>query len=365
MVPFFDVRRSQAPLLDAIRGAFDRVLTEGSHILGPDVASFEREFASWVGVPHAVGVSSGSDALLAALMALGAGPGQTVIVPAFTFFSTAGSVIRTGATPRFVDVDPETLILDQNAVAAAVRPDVSAIIPVHLFGQMADMDRLLAHGLPVLEDAAQAHGATDAHGRRAGSVGTAGCFSFFPTKPLGTVGDAGAVTTRDPAFEKRVRLVRQHGSHPKFHHEVLGGNFRMDTVHAAILRVKLPYADAGADARRAIARAYRERLDPLARRGDVRFLREVPGTHVYHQHVLRVERRDGLLEALGKQGIGAAVYYPEPLHTQPCFKHLGFREGDCPVAEAACRDSIALPCFPGLTDDEIDTVSEAITAFYG
>jgi dTDP-4-amino-4,6-dideoxygalactose transaminase len=364
MIPFFDVRRSHEPLKLALSDTFDRVMGEGAFILGPDVGAFEKEFAAWVGTPHAVGVSSGSDALLAALMALGVGPGQRVVVPAFTFFSTAGSVFRTGARPAFVDVDPDTLLMDLDATEAAMAPDVTAVVPVHLFGQMVEVDALLRLGVAVVEDSAQAHGATDGAGRRAGSVGTVGCFSFFPTKPLGTLGDGGAVTTHDAALAKRVRLVRQHGSEPKFHHEIMGGNFRLDTLHAALLRVKLPHADAWGDQRRASAAAYRERLAPLVAEGHVRFVGLAAGRHVYHQFVLRVARRDGLLAALAKKGIGAAVYYPEPLHTQPCFKDLGYREGACPNAEAACKDSLALPCFPGLTTSEIDEVTEAVAAFY-
>lgn len=365
MVPFFDARRMHAPLTEALHGAFDRILTQGAYILGPDVAAFEQEWAAAVGAAHAVGVSSGSDALLATLMALGAGPGQRILVPAFTFFSTAGSVWRTGARPHFVDVHPETLLMDTDAALAALAPDVTGVIPVHLFGQMAEVDAYLARGVWAVEDAAQAHGATDAQGRKAGSVGTAGCFSFFPTKPLGTLGDAGAVTTQDAALAQRVRLVRQHGSHPKFHHEIMGGNFRLDTLHAALLRVKLPHLDAWGDVRRAIHAAYEEQLAPVVARGDLRFMPEVPGRHVYHQHVLRVSRRDDLLAALTAQKIGAAVYYPEPLHVQPCFAELGFREGSCPNAEAACRDSLALPCFPGLTEAEIAEITAAIRAFYG
>ncbi len=367
MVPFFDTKRMHAPLADALRGAFDRVLNEGAYILGPDVAAFEKEWAATVGTAHAVGVSSGSDSLLATLMALGAGPGQRVVVPAFTFFATAGSVWRTGAHPLFVDVHPETLLLDTDAALDALAPDVSGVVTVHLFGQMAEVlaYREKRPDLWVIEDAAQAHGAADGEGRRAGSVGTAGCFSFFPTKPLGTLGDGGAVTTQDPALAQRVRLVRQHGSHPKFHHEIMGGNFRLDTLHAALLRVKLPHLDAWGDSRRAVHAAYVERLGAVVESGDLRFIPEVPGLHVYHQHVVRVARRDALLEALSRQGIGAAVYYPEPLHVQPCFAELGYRAGSCPNAEAACLDSLALPCFPGLTLAEIDEVSGAIRAFYG
>jgi dTDP-4-amino-4,6-dideoxygalactose transaminase len=365
MVPFFDVSRAQAPILDDLRAAFERVLLGGAHILGPDVAAFEKEWAAYVGVEHAVGVSSGSDSLLAALMALGVGPGEEVLVPAFTFFSTAGSVYRTGAKPVFVDIDPDTLLMDVPAALRQRTAATRAIIPVHLFGQMVDVDPLLEAGLTVVEDAAQAHGSVDGKGRKAGSAGHVGCFSFFPTKPLGTVGDAGAVTTRDAALAQRTRLVRQHGSHPKFHHEIMGGNFRIDTLHAALLRAKLPHLDAGGDARRAIAAQYREELAPCLERGDVRLPALAPGRHVYHQHVIRAERRDALLAALGKQGIGAAVYYPEPLHVQPCFRELGCGPGDCPNAEAACLDSLALPCFPGLTSAEVSEVTGAIRAFYG
>ena len=360
VVPFVDTRRAHEPLRAALLEAFQRVMDSGHYILGPDVGRLEAEVAADVGVAHAVGVSSGTDALLAALMALDIGPGDEVIVPPMTFFATAGAVARLGATPVFVDVDPGTLLLDPAAALARRTPRTRAVIPVHLFGQCCDLAPYAAAGLAAIEDAAQSQGATDGRGARAGAQGRMGCFSFFPTKTLGGFGDGGMVTTDDAQLARALRQIRAHGASPKFHHPRIGGNFRLDTLQAALLRIKLPHLDAWAEARRTIAARYRARLD-----GVVRFVDEAPGRHVYHQLVIRTPNREALQAALGAEGIGTAVYYPEPLHTQPCFSSLGYREGDCPAAEAACREVLALPCFPGLAEDEQDAVIEAILRFHG
>ena len=364
MIPFFDLSRTHGPLEPELTDAFRRVVGHGRFILGPEVESFERAFAEWVGVAHAVGVSSGTDALLATLMALGIGPGDEVIVPTFTFFATAGTVARLGATPRFADVQPGSLLIDPDHALGLRTERTRCVIVVHLFGQCADIRPYRDAGLPVIEDAAQAHGSTDARGVPAGAQSEVACFSFFPTKPLGGFGDAGAVTTNDPALADRLRLVRAHGARPKFHHLRVGGNFRLDALQAALLATKIPYLHGWADERRAVAAAYRAQLGPVVQSGDLRFLDEVAGTHVYHQHVVRVRERDRLHAALARDGIGSALYYPEPLHIQPCFGGDA-AIGDCPHAEAACAEALAIPCFPGLTEGEIATITQAIRRFYG
>lgn len=358
-----DLWRSHAPLADAFADAFRRVVADGQFILGPDVGLFEREVAARVGVSRAVGVSSGTDALLATLMALGIGPGDEVIVPTLTFFATAGAVARVGATPRFADVDPDTLLMDTRHALSLRSERTRLVIVVHLFGQCAPVSPFRDAGLAVVEDVAQALGATDGHGREAGSVGLAGCFSFFPTKPLGGLGDGGLVTTDDPALADRVELMRGHGARRRFHHDLVGGNFRLDTLQAALLRLKLPFVDGWNEARRRNASDLRRLLEPVTASGDVRFLAEVPGRHVVHQLVVRAQDRDRLLGHLAGAGVGTAVYYPEPLHVQPCFEHL--RPPPLPMAEAACGEVIALPCFPGLTEAELTEVALAIRRFYG
>lgn len=366
MVPFFDLGRIHRPLAAELEAAFRRVLEDGRFIMGPDVAALEAEFAEYVGVEHAIGVSSGTDALLAVLMAYDIGPGDEVLVPSLTFFATAGAVARLGATPVFVDVDPDTLLMDVAQALERVTPATRAVSPVHLFGQCVDLGPLRDAGLVVIEDAAQSHGARDAAGVACGAQGACACFSFFPTKPVGGLGDGGAITTSDPELADRVRLVRTHGARPKFHHLRIGGNFRLDALQAALIRVKLPHTDAWADERRAIHRQYLEQLAPVVASGDLRFVAEGRGTHVYHQHVVRVSARDALREALRAVGIGTAVYYPEPLHVQPCFAglpHTG--AGALPHAEAACREVLAIPCFPGLTAPEVSEVAAAIRRYYG
>jgi len=363
MVPFFDVARMHQPLLDELTDAFHRVVGHGRFILGPEVEAFEKGFASHIGVDHAIGVSSGTDALLAVLMALDVGPGDEVIVPTLTFFATAGAVARLGATPVFVDVDEDTLLMDTDQALAAVSPRTRAIIPVQLFGQCVSLPMLASSGVPLIEDAAQSHAARDERGVPCGAQGFAGCFSFFPTKPLGGLGDGGMVTTNDEAFADRVRLLRTHGARPKFHHIAVGGNFRLDALQAALLHVKLCWMEEWAVVRRRIHQRYVELLAPAVKSGDIQFLGEAPGTHVYHQHVVRVQQRDRLRSGLRAKGIGTALYYPEPLHTQPCFTALN--PPALPIAERACSEVLALPCFPGLREDEIAEVANAMCSFFG
>jgi len=361
-VPLLDLRAQYAPLRDEIRAALDRVCDSQHFILGPEVAAFEKEVAAFCGARQAIGVSSGSDALLVSLMALGIGPGDEVITTPYSFFATAGAIARLGARPVFVDIDPETYNLDTHAVEARVSSRTRALLPVHLFGQCADMPPLLEtaelYRLPIVEDAAQAIGAG-----KAGTLGTFGCLSFFPSKNLGAFGDGGLVTTQDDALAEKVRTLRVHGSKPKYYHQILGGNFRLDALQAAVLRVKLKRLPAWTAARRQHAQFYRELLAESGLNELVVAPKDTPD-HIYNQFVVRVPQRDALREFLANHGIETEVYYPQPLHLQECFKPLGHRFGDFPEAEAAARESLALPVYPELTRDQQCQVVAALQAFY-
>ncbi|HHQ48438.1 MAG TPA: DegT/DnrJ/EryC1/StrS family aminotransferase [Acidobacteria bacterium] len=365
-VPLLDLKRQYRPLREEIRAAMDRVCDEQRFILGPEVEALEKEAAEALGVEGAVGVSSGTDALLIALMALGVGPGDEVVLPVFTFFATAGVVARLGARPVFVDIDPDDFCLDVGQVAAQLNPCTRAIVPVHLFGQSAPMDELLevAGEVPVLEDCAQAWGATFGD-PLVGGIGRMGAFSFFPSKNLGGFGDGGLVTTNDPELEGLLRQLRVHGQSGVYEHRYVGGNFRLDALQAAVLRIKLRHVGAWVEGRRANAARYGE-LFAAAGLGDV----VVPPVavegrgHTFNQYVIRVPQRDALRAHLAERGIGAAVYYPLPLHLQPCFADLGYGEGDFPVAERASREVLALPVFPEMTAAEQEEVVDAIAAFY-
>lgn len=368
-VPFFDRARGDLVMEDELVAVFRRVVQSGRYILGPEVDAFESECAAYLGVRHAVGVSSGTDALLVALMALGIGLGDEVVCPAYTFFATAGAIRRTGATPVFADVLPGSLNLDPASAARAVTTRTRALVVVHLFGACAPMDELLAlaaaRGLPVIEDAAQAFGAEHA-GRRAGALGAAGCFSFFPTKNLGGFGDGGLVTTEDDELADRVRTLRAQGARAKHHHTRVGGNFRLDALQAALLRRKLPRVDALLARRREHAARYAARLG----RADLPLSLPDAGApgHTFNQYVIHLNdasRRDPLRSFLAERGIGTEIYYPVPLHLQPCFAALGPPAGALPVSEAAARATLALPIFPELTSDEIDRVADGIAAFFG
>jgi dTDP-4-amino-4,6-dideoxygalactose transaminase len=313
-------------------------------------------------------VSSGTDALLVAMMALGIGPDDEVVVPTYSFFATAGCVRRLGARPVFVDIDPVSYNLDVDEVRRAITPRTRAIVPVHLYGQAAEMDDLLAvasdAGVDVVEDAAQAIGATY-RGRSAGTLGRAGCFSFYPSKNLGAAGDAGLVTTDDDELAARVRLLRVHGAQRTYHHEAIGGNFRMAAIQAAVLRVKLPHLDAWTDARRRNADRYRDLCATLAPNMPVVLPEALPDRrHIYNQFVIRAARRDALKAWLHEHGVGCEVYYPVPFHLQPCFADLGGHEGQFPVAEAAAHETLALPIYSELTGAQQRYVVETIAAFY-
>ncbi len=367
-VPLLDLGAQYAPIRDEVVEAVTRIVDTQQFILGREVEAFEEEVAAYLGASHAIGVSSGTDALLVAMMALGLGPGDEVIVPAYSFFATAGCVRRVGATPVFVDVDPVSYDIDVAQVRAAVTDRTKAIVPVHLYGQVADMDALLEvasdAGLPVIEDAAQAIGATY-DGKAAGTFGLFGCFSFYPSKNLGAAGDAGLVTVDDAALAARVRMLRVHGADRTYHHELIGGNFRMAAIQAAVLRVKLRHLDVWTEARRRNADRYRALFAALAAEAPVTVPVELPGRrHIYNQFVVRAARRDALKAWLQARGIGCEVYYPVPFHMQPCFADLGVPRGVLPVAERAADETLAIPIYSELGEDQQRHVVETIAAFY-
>jgi dTDP-4-amino-4,6-dideoxygalactose transaminase len=326
--------------------------------------------AEYCRCPHAITVSSGSDALLISLMAENLAAGDEVITTPYTFFATAGAIARTGAKPVFVDIDPRTYNIDPGQIEAKIGKNTKALMPVHLYGQCAEMDPILAiadrHGIPVIEDAAQAIGA-EYHGRRAGAMGRYGCFSFFPSKNLGAAGDGGLVTAQDAAVAEKLRILRVHGSKPKYYHALLGGNFRFDSLQAAIVTVKLRYLDGWTAGRQSNAARYRRLFQAagLSDNGPVQLPYEAPkNRHIYNQFVIRAKRRDELFDYLKSRGVGVEIYYPVPLHLQACFAYLGYREGDFPESEAAAKQTLALPIYPELSDEQAQRVVESIAAFY-
>ena len=370
-VPLLDLKRQHEALREELREALGRVLDSQQFILGEDVRRLEEELASYTRARHAVGCGSGSDALLLALLALDVRAGDEVVTTPFTFFATAGAIARTGARPVFADIEPRTYNVDPARVEAALTERTRAVMPVHLYGQCADTDGLMRacepRGLPVIEDAAQAIGADDAAGRRAGSIGAVGCFSFYPTKNLGAAGEAGLVTANDDALAARLRRLRVHGGATEYHHEEVGFNSRLDTLQAAVLRVKLPHLDAWSDARRERADAYTRMLSGAGLEGLVTPPYVVPGArHIFHQYVIRVDaaRRDALVEHLKSNGVGTKIYYPVPLHLQPCFSYLGHKEGDFPESERAARETLALPMYPELTREQQEYVVDTIRRFF-
>ena len=369
-VPLLDLK----PQYDQIRAEVEPALLElcksQVFILGPKVQECEAAIAKYCGAAHGVGMSSGSDALIVALMAEGIGPGDEVITTPYTFFATVGAISRVGAKPIFVDIDPATFNLDVSKLAAAVTPKTKAIIPVHLYGQMADMDAVMAvaksRKLAVIEDAAQAIG-SEWKGRRAGSIGDYGCFSFFPSKNLGCFGDGGMLTMQDAAKAKHATILRNHGSEPKYYHREIGGNFRLDALQAAVVTIKLKYLDGWTAARQSNAARYADlfaRTD-LVKSGQVVLPAAKTNRHIYNQFVIRAKNRDGLLAHLRSREIGTEVYYPVPLHLQDCFRPLGHREGDFPESERAAKETLALPIYPDLTADMAQWVVGAIAEFYG
>lgn len=367
-VPLLDLKAQYAPIRRDVLEAMARVCDTQYFILGPEVEALERELEAFLGVPHAVGMSSGTDALLAALMALGVGAGDEIITSPFSFFATAGSIARLGARPVFVDIARATYNIDPAGIEAAITPRTKAIMPVHLFGQSAEMapilDMAAAQGIPVVEDAAQAIGARYRE-QPIGGLGAIGCFSFFPTKNLGAFGDGGLVTTRDAGLARKLRAIRQHGGEVKYHHETLGANFRLDALQAAVLRVKLPHLPAWTAARQRNADRYETLFAESGLASTVRLPARAPQrTHIYHQFVIRVPERDRLRAYLQTQGIGTEVYYPVPLHLQPCFRGLGHAAGAFPAAESAAREVLALPIYGELSDAQQAWVVEAIRVFF-
>ena len=352
-VPLLDLAAQNQPLRAEFLAAIAGVIDSGRFIMGPDVEKLEKALAEAIGAKHVIGVSSGTDALLVALMAVGIGAGDTVITTPFSFFATAGAVARLGARPVFVDIDPATFNLDPEAAAAAVDSTTKAIIPVHLFGRAAPMPKTT---VPVIEDAAQSIGASKLGG-------LAGCLSFFPSKNLGAFGDAGAVYTNDPAFADRVTLLRTHGGRPKYYHQAIGGNFRIDALQAAVLSVKLPHLAGWTEARRANAQRYRGLFAASKVPAEVILPTDAPG-HIYNQFSLRVPRRDALRAHLTKAQIGTEIYYPVPFHLQPCFADLGYKKGAFPHSERAADEALALPIYPELSLAQQQYVVDQIAAFY-
>ena len=381
-VPLLDLKAQYATIRDEVREALDRVLESQQFIMGPEVPALEKALADYVGARHGIGMSSGTDALLAALMALGVGPGDRVITPAYSFFATAGVITRLNAVPVFTDIDPGSYNMSPTSLEKAwaaldrsVQQRVKAIVPVHLFGQCADMARILELAtdvkVPVIEDAAQAIGTRYKDSRAAGTMGVMGCFSFFPSKNLGAIGDGGMVVTDDEVLAERLRLLRNHGAKPKYFHKIVGGNFRLDTIQAAVLLVKLRHLDIWHKARRENADRYRElfRQTGLVERGAVGLPQVTDPTpairsHIYNQFVIRSPKRDALRDFLTVHSVGTEIYYPVPFNLQECFADLGYRAGDFPESERAARETLALPIYPELTPEQQAYVVERIAAFH-
>lgn len=365
-VPLLDLKAQYTTIRDQVQDAIERVLESQQFILGAEVEALEREIAAYSQCEFGIGMSSGTDAILVALMALDIRPGDQVIIPAYTFFATAGCVARLGAQPVFVDVDPQTFNLDPAKIKAAITPRTRALMPVHLFGQCAEMEPIVElarkHNLAIIEDAAQAIG-SDYRGQRAGAMGQLGCFSFFPSKNLGGIGDGGMITTNDRALAERVRLLRNHGAHPKYYHKLIGGNFRLDAIQAAVLRVKLNYLDQWSAARQKNAARYRQLFAEAQLEMIGLPIEEPDRRHIYNQFVIRIPERDALAAYLKQNNIGTEIYYPVPLHLQECFAELGYRVGDFPESERAAKETLALPIYPELSDAQQRAVVDAIAAF--
>lgn len=364
-IPLVDLRAAFAPIRAEVLAEFGRILDSGQLLLGPNVEAFEREFADYCGADLSVGLSSGTDALYAALRAVGVAAGDEVVAPAHTFFATIEAIVHTGATPVMVDVEPERLTIDPERVRAALTPRTRAIVPVHLYGHPADMDPILAlardRGLRVIEDAAQAHGATD-RGRRCGSLGDVGCFSFYFTKNLGALGEAGCAVTSDASLAESMRLLRHHGHTSKFEHAVVGHNLRLDELQAAVLRIRLRGLAAAVERRRAIAARYRDYFEG----SPVRILPAREGCDpAHHLYPIRVRDRDGLRAHLEEQGIETGIHYPIPAHRQPAMRKHLHRAEDLRITEAACGEILSLPMYPELEDEQVAAVAEQVLAFVG
>ena len=368
-VPLLDLKAQYAPLRKEIRAVVDEVFESQYFIGGPQVDGLEKELAAYTGAKHAIGCTSGTDAILLGLWALGVGPGDEVITSPYTFFATVGSTARLGAHCRFVDIDPATYNLDVARVEKAITKKTKAIMPVHLYGQCVDMTALNAvaakHGIPVVEDAAQAIGSRDAGGGKAGAMGLMGCFSFFPSKNLGGAGDGGLITTNDDALAHKLKVMRNHGMEPKYYHALLGGNFRLDALQAAVLRVKLKHLDAWHEGRRKNAADYRKLFGARNLRGVTLPAERAGVYHIYNQFVIRVpaSKRDGVVKHLQSNGIGCEIYYPVPCHLQQCFASEGWKAGDFPESEKAAKETLALPIYPELTMEQKAAVVDAVAEF--
>ena len=384
-VPLLDLTQQYRALAAEVMPALQKICESQQFILGPAVTQFEREAASYCGCREAIGVSSGTDALLLALMGLGIGQGDEVLTTPYSFFATAGTIARVGARPVFCDIEADTFNLDPLAVRRWLQSHaehrdgqlidsstggrIRALLPVHLYGQCARMSELRQiareFSLPIIEDAAQAIGADTPEGQRAGSIGEIGCLSFFPTKNLGAFGDAGMCTTQDPELAEHLRVLRVHGGKPKYHHAFIGGNFRIDELQAVVLAIKLRHLDAWSAARQRNARHYAEAFGKAGLTARIGLPQVLPGArHVWNQYVVRVPQRDELRAHLAAAGVGTEIYYPIPLHLQQCFSYLGHRPGDFPLAEEAALQSLALPIFPELQPQQLDYVVDRIAAFY-
>ena len=362
-VPFVDLKQQYLSIKDEVLAAVAGVFESTQFVLGKEVAAFEEEFASYSGARYGVAVNSGTSALHLALLAAGVGPGDEVITVPFTFVATAAAVWYTGAKPVFVDVDPESYCMESARIEEAITPRTKAILPVHLYGQAADMDAISAiarrHGLPVIEDAAQAHGA-EYRGRRCGSIGEMGCFSFYPGKNLGAYGEGGMVTTNNPELARQVRILRDWGAEKKYHHVLKGFNYRMEGVQGAILRVKLRYLEQWTEARRANATLYSRALAD----SNLHLPKEAPGNrHVYHVYGVMTPRRRELMDALEAQGVQTGIHYPVPVHLLPAYSDLNYQAGDFPIAERLASEELSLPMFPELAESQIDAVVSAIEEY--
>jgi dTDP-4-amino-4,6-dideoxygalactose transaminase len=367
-IPLVNLKAQFRPLRTQMLAAIERIIDSQQFVLGPEVKALEDEIAQYTHTKHAIGCASGSDALLLALMALNIKAGDEIITASFTFFATGGAIARLGARPVFVDIDPRTYTMAPEFLEAAITPRTRAIIPVHIYGQCADMDPIIEiserRGIPIIEDSAQAIGAEN-RGRRAGSMGLVGCLSFYPTKNLGGAGDGGMLITNDDSLAERLRALRVHGGLTEYYHAEVGIASRLAAFQAAVLRVKLPHLDAWAEARRERAERYNELFAAagLPYRVITPFVRS-DANHVYHLYVVRVpSHRDALMAHLAECGVGAKVYYPVPLHLQECFRYLGYREGDFPESEAAAKETFALPVYPELSDNQQDYVLESFRNF--
>jgi dTDP-4-amino-4,6-dideoxygalactose transaminase len=369
-VPLLDLQAQYQTIRDEVRAATERVFESQQFVLGAEVQTLEEEIANYSQTKFAIGCASGSDALLLALMSCGIGPDDEVITTPFSFFATASAITRLSARPVFVDIDERTFNINPSLVASAVMERTRAIVPVHMYGQCAEMDPLIElgreHSIPIIEDAAQAIGA-EHRGRRAGSMGTIGCFSFYPSKNLGGAGDGGMLTTNDLDHAGRLRMLRVHGEEQKYHHKIVGINSRLDVLQAVVLRVKLPHLDAWSGARQRNAQQYELMFGDAGLSEEIGLPFVRPGArHIFHQFVIRISdgRRDALREHLRARGVGTDVYYPVPLHLQECFAYLGYKEGDFPVAERAAKETLALPVYPELTDEQQDYVVSSISEFF-